>query len=218
MSQLQDTLRESQDNLRGSRWRSMTQGRERWSRRALWGMILIVLSALPTQALQDETDVCDDPMNSGLEECREKLEKELGGLLMSRSKGSVDKKPSDSAIQARIWNMKPYKLYVFWIESPGKPGVDVGVIQPFEAYDTNTFVSHTFRFKDNPEGKTIGHITITRGCEVYVIPPDDQSRDMDKQYQHLLKEMEERCPVFNDEDKRWQVEMWADERAPKTEL
>mmetsp|Transcript_28091 Transcript_28091/g.45222 ORF Transcript_28091/g.45222 Transcript_28091/m.45222 type:complete len:197 (+) Transcript_28091:140-730(+) len=191
--------------------------RRQWKQHpALFFLTIICFNLTPMRTLaaerveaekKDEEPRCDDPMNSGLPECRAVYEEQFDAMLSARIKGSVSKR-KDSSIHVEIWNFSPSKLQVFWQDGSDE-GIDVGEIAINSVYETETYRTHTFAFFDE-DGRRIGKLTMYPECKLYIIHPMDPKAESSAKYHEVLNGRHEHCPGHTDEATKWKYELWDD--------
>ena len=88
---------------------------------------------------------CSDPLNNGIEECKEFYQDFFQSTISSRIKGT---KPPDAeatgSFDAVIWNLSDETLEVYFMD--GEKGIHSGDVKPIDGYRTNTWQEHTFKF------------------------------------------------------------------------
>jgi len=152
----------------------------------LWVLLLLVNS------LSDETSG-----ESSLEQCNDDSNR-TGGTLDDLDKEKFwyadyylpsQRRAGGNALGAKFRNFRNERLYKYW-DNGSPEGVYNGFIEPLGFGATNTYVGHTFIYRDKkwPDGKEITRHTMENGKNIYIIPPVEEWVKDTKEYKRTMEE------------------------------
>eukprot|EP00494_Astrolonche_serrata_P005238 UN05254 len=90
-------------------------------------------------------------------------------------------------MSAKFRNFRDETLYQYWDDGT-EEGVYTGKIPPLAYQNSNTYVTHTFIYRDT-EGKEVVRFTMTPGVFYYVVPPFEGDTKYDADYKALMEEI-----------------------------
>jgi len=98
---------------------------------------------------------------------------------------------AQTAMGVKFRSFHNQRLYKYW-DDGSKEGVYTGFIDPMDFDATMTYDTHTFIYRDAkyPNGKEILRITMRKGTNLYIIPPNDESVMDTDVYKRAVQEKE----------------------------
>jgi len=99
------------------------------------------------------------------------------------------RRDGNSALGAKFRNFRNQRLYKYW-DNGSPEGVYNGFLEPLGFGATNSYIGHTFIYRDKkwPDGEEIARHTMELGKNIYIIPPvEDWVKDT-KEYKRTMEE------------------------------